>query len=161
TLNPPISQANSQQPIHITGNLSNMGNLSIPAAQLQLTVTVGDTTPPSALPTPPVALTTFYASSNGIAGMAQDPQGNVYVLDSTPDDKIFKVAPDKSSTLIKVLPSSATVNGTTFNFQPAGLARDPSGNLWIMASVRLLARLDTSGNFTYFDTGLPTLHNLD
>lgn len=160
TANPPIAQANANQPIHITGTVSNLGNLPVGAGELQLSITVNDTSASSAAPTPSVALGTLYAGP-AMAGAAKDAQGNIYVVGTFPDNRIMKIQPNKTSSVVKALPTSVVLAGVSTSIQPQDVAIDASGNFWVPSSSRWLVKVDPSGNLSYVDTGLSTLRNVD
>ncbi|HSN17568.1 MAG TPA: carboxypeptidase regulatory-like domain-containing protein, partial [Gammaproteobacteria bacterium] len=173
TLNPPITQANANQPIHVTGTVSNLGNLPVDAGMLQLSVSVGDNASATAAPTPPIALSTFYAEGDytGPVGGAKDAQGNMYVVDTYfggPTFKVHKIAPDGSSTLLATIPGSVTINGIRYGLndgarsvQPSDLAVDPSGNVWVLNSHNFIVKITPAGSLSYVDTGIPTLRYIE
>ncbi|CAI8837735.1 carboxypeptidase regulatory-like domain-containing protein [Methylocaldum szegediense] len=156
-LNPPITQADSNQPIAIDANVVNHGNLPIPAGPAELTVTLVN--PDDVPPPPPAASVKTLVSGAPLSsprGGVFDEAGNYYVVNNA-DRRVIKVAATGHAELLATLPS--TIDGVPIS--PVDLARDQAGALWILNSSKLVLKLGPDGSLSSRTTGLAAQYGID
>lgn len=157
TLNPPITQADSQQPIALGANLLNAGNLPIPAGPAELTVTLAN--PDNVPPPPPVAGVNTLHSGVPLAtprGGVFDEAGNYYVVNGS-DRRVIKIDPAGQAEILATLPSTLAGNSIV----PVDLTRDSVGALWILNSAQLVLKLAPDGTLSSRTTGLTSQTGFD
>jgi len=122
TPNPPLAQVGTQQPIQLTADLTNLGNQTIAAGNLNLAVTLENAdTSASNVGETSVKTLTSGSPFNQARGLVRDASGNLYTVNYG-DGKLLKIDPTGAISVLAVLPTSA---------YPAGLAMDSSGNFWM------------------------------
>lgn len=132
TLNPPLSQIGSNQPISIAANVSNMGNLPLSAGQLQLNVTLDDVASGSGSPATP-SVSNYFAGLPlaGPVGAGRDSEGNLYVADQGHCD-VVKIAPDKTATVFAKLNCWFGSGYNIYYSYVEDTHVDSSGNVWVL-----------------------------
>ncbi len=160
TLNPPIVQAGSSQPVSIAANVANHGNQPILPGQLELTVTL-ENSDSTSVPRAGASAERLLAGSplNYPVGAVYDPQGNLFLLNQV-DRRIIKVAPDGQSTVFATLPATHA-GPPSVNISPRDLVRDATGNLYVLSLEGPIYRLAPDGALTRQNTGIPFAYSLD
>ena len=151
TLDPPITQSGTSQPVHMTANLANLGNLPIPAGPVSLTVTLiapDSTSVPKAHITAGAPAVTG-TPLNGPVGAGMDAQGNYYTVNRN-DLRVLKVAPDGQVTVVTTLPSFLP-NPSVF-VGPVDLTLDTAGNIYVLNNSFEIFRIAPDGTFTRIRT---------
>lgn len=158
-MDPPITQAGSNQPISIGATLLNRGNLPLDAGTLKLTITLADTGV-GAVPPVYAGVSTF--SSNALLaaphGEQFDSLGNLYVVSNT-TASILKVAPDASVTLAAQLPANQSLGSGTF-LRPVDIGIDANGEFWVLNNSQFLFKVGPGNTFTSIATEMATQRGL-
>lgn len=120
---PPLAQAGASTPIALTGDVTNSGNVPLPAGELQLRVTLeaGDNSPAQAQVARRGTLATG-ALLRDTSRLIRDGQGNLYTLNLGAVGKLVKIDASGAQTVLATLAPGAT---------PSDLALDGAGNMWI------------------------------
>jgi sugar lactone lactonase YvrE len=121
-LDPPLTQAGAQTPIHITAKLDNLGNLPIPAGNAQLVVTLdhpGDSAEPARTIVKTWAKGSLLQSPYSLA---VDNAGNVYAINKNASpNNILKITPQGQQSIF------ATFSGTLLD-----LIVDTQDQIWVL-----------------------------
>ncbi|MGH8507042.1 MAG: carboxypeptidase regulatory-like domain-containing protein [Stenotrophobium sp.] len=124
TLNPPITQAGTAQPVSIKAAIGNHGNLDFPGGPLSLKVVLD--TPDTSVPsTTPATLKPIVSGNplSGPRGGIYDASGNFYVANYS-NRQVIKIAPDGSTSILATLPAG----------NPVDIALEPSGNVAVLTA---------------------------
>jgi uncharacterized protein (TIGR03437 family) len=101
------------------------------------------------------------ATFTHLEGVVADPQGNIYVVDTTtaaPGPSIRKITPDGTiATFFKAF-AVTTATFTTYSL-PGGLAADSKGNLYGLYSKGTIVRLNSDGTLTTLAGGISTIQS--
>ncbi len=138
-IDPPLTQAGTGQPVHFQGELTNTGNLPIPAGDYDLKVTLeaGDTLT-STQPRTDIRSLFNAAPLNRPRGATTDAAGNVYIANN--DGKILRLTPAGA------LEAAFTV---ATNVPLADVAVQSDGTLWAVAVTgSRLFRITPAGTVT-------------
>jgi sugar lactone lactonase YvrE len=155
TLDPPITQSGTGQPVHITANLANLGNLPVPAGPVSLSVTLVN---PDANGVPTAHITAGAPAAsgtplNGPVGAGMDAQGNYYAVNRN-DRRVFKVTPDGQMTVVTTLP--ATLSAPSDSIGPVDAVADSAGNVYVLNAFTEIIKVAPDGTFTRILTNLPS-----
>ncbi|HBK54747.1 MAG TPA: hypothetical protein DDZ76_00445, partial [Xanthomonadales bacterium] len=111
---PPLIQAGLGQQVNLSADLTNMGNQPIPAgnARLDITLVAQDDRPP--LPAKPVFDGSLIAGTplSRPTGIARDPDGNLYTLNTSPSPQLVRVRPDGTGEVLRALPTVSPGNAS-------------------------------------------------
>ncbi|HET9485199.1 MAG TPA: hypothetical protein VFO79_14655, partial [Xanthomonadales bacterium] len=137
---PPLVHAGSGTPVHITADLTNIGNETIPAGDVELAIVLDSVDPDG----PPTTRATARSVLTGTplatpAGLSRDAAGNLYVADSNPP-RVIRIAPDGSTSVYATLPAGTLV----------GTAVDGAGRVYAANSANKVYAVDTNGSVSSF-----------
>lgn len=134
TVNPPITQAGTSEPVSISALVGNRGNLDYPGGPARLSIVL-DTPDPSAPATTPASVEEVHAGAplNKPRGAATDAAGNLYTVDSG-SLGVLKIAPSGNVQVLATMPTA-----------PVDLALLPDGSLRVLTSNGSIYRVDNSG----------------
>jgi sugar lactone lactonase YvrE len=153
TADPPLAQAGAQTPISLTADLVNNGNLTLPAGDLQLRVTL-DAADTTVNQQTQVSLRSFSTGSplKSLTKLVADSQGNLYTVNQT-DGNVNKIDSVGVSSVVATLP----VYG-----QYSDLARDGLGNIWVTTLTNKLYKISPTGVTTTLTvSSLSQIHAID
>ncbi len=136
---PPLAQAGTSVPVHLSADLLNVGNESVPPGELSLSIVLqnADT---NTTTVPQVSASPIYSGSpfgNPRGGVVRDSTGNLLSVNQN-DRKLLRF--DPTTLAISVL---ATVPDV-----PVGVAIDRQDAVWVASSARRISRIDSAGNIT-------------
>ena len=155
--NPPLAQIDAKQPIHITADLTNVGNQPVPSGSLDISIILDNPdTQTSTMPRVAISPDATFASGaplTGARGLITDDQGNLYTVNSG-DSKLLQIATDGTMSVIATLPAGVIATDLT---------RDRDGNFWMPASSGLrLTEVTPAGVVTtYTLTTLTAITSID
>ncbi|MCL2297619.1 MAG: carboxypeptidase regulatory-like domain-containing protein, partial [Proteobacteria bacterium] len=135
--NPPLAQIDTQLPIQITVDLTNVGNQPIPPGSLDLRIVLDN--PDTQISTAPrTGVSPFVngAPLNNSRGLITDDEGNLYTINYHIDGKLIKIAVDGTMSVIATIPAAAYAND---------LARDGEGKFWIVGYYGRLYGVTSAG----------------
>jgi len=138
TPNPPIAQAGTDVPVHISADLVNVGNEAVPAGDIELSIVLQNADTDST--TVPQASASSWSSGTPFSnprGLVRDAQGNLFTVNAS-DRKVLRV--DGQTRAVSVL---ATVPDA-----PSGIALDAAGNLWIASTNKRISTVSPAGALT-------------
>ena len=122
---PPLAQIGTNQPIALSADLTNVGNLPINAGNLNLTIVLQNADTQSSTATQTSVQTfTSGAPMNNARGLVGDGAGNFFTINYN-DHKVIEVDASGTARVFATLPQGIGI--------PA-LGRDAQGNLWIGGS---------------------------
>lgn len=158
TLDPPITQVGTNQAVHMTANLTNMGNLPIAAGGLQLTVTLAnpDTSVSPSATTELLPGGTVGSPLAAPVGGGYDSQGNFYVVNRT-DRRVLKRTPDGQISTVVQLPTYLSSQYV----QPQDSKVDSAGNVYVLNSTSQIIEVTPSGSIIAIPTGLSSQLTFD
>jgi sugar lactone lactonase YvrE len=157
SVDPPITQAGSNQPITMKASVLNFGNLRIPAGQVQLNVILDN--PDLSVPSQgPATMETVFAGApmDQPVGGGYDSAGNFYVANRT-TRQIVRIAPNGTATVVTTLP--ALVSGNSVS--PRDLRVDSSDNIWVLNHAQALIKITPAGIQSTFNTGIFSQRHFD
>ncbi len=159
TLDPPITQAGTNQPVNMRASLFNQGNLDVGAGTAQLTVTIvqPDTSTPQTSQLVVQPLLSGPPLKN-IGGMVYDAQGIAYAINAG-DRKIIRIAPDGSSSIVVTLPQSFT--SPALSVVPVDLAMDRQGIFYVLNQSSEIFKVTPAGAITRIRTNLSAQRGID
>jgi sugar lactone lactonase YvrE len=138
TPDPPLAQAGTNVPVHITANLINVGNEAVPAGPLNLSVVLQnadqDTSTVPQTNVTPIASGTPYANARGLVG---DAQGNLYTVNSS-DRKVLRI--DAQTHAAGVLATALDA--------PSGIAVDAGGTVYVASTAKRISVISPAGAVT-------------
>lgn len=125
-LDPPIAQAGTNSPVAIKADVGNLGNVVVPAGDLQLKVTLEhpDTNVNPAIQTSLSSIVSG-APLSGSRGMARDSAGNLFVANSA--GTIVKITPGGAASVHYTIVSNALPSLSDVTI-------DAQGTLWLVNS---------------------------
>ncbi|MEO8751073.1 MAG: carboxypeptidase regulatory-like domain-containing protein [Casimicrobiaceae bacterium] len=152
TLDPPITQSGSNQPIRLTAIVANRGNATIPAGQVELSVTLlapepgdGESARVELLPG---------VIRGGLVqaplGAGYDAQGNYYLVNRD-DRRVIRISPSNAITVVATLPASFT--SPNVNVFPMDAKVDAAGNVYVLNQASEIFTVSPTGAFSRKATG--------
>ena len=160
TLDPPIAQAGTATPVHVTASVRNSGNEPIAPATATVTLTLANVDPnaPSNASATLIPGSLFGSPLNQPVGGGYDSAGNFYTV-NTADRLITRMAVDGSVTTLGTVP--ATVPGTGTPVNPTDATVDPAGNVYVLNASADIVKFDTSHTFSRVVTGVSSQLGFD
>ena len=150
---PPLAQAGTDVPVHLSADLLNVGNEPVPAGALKLSIVLQNADNDSST-VPQVGVTALlsgapYANPRG--GLLRDSNGNLLSVNQS-DRKLLRMDPQTLAvTVLATVPD-----------QPAGIAIDVDDRVWIASGARRITSVDTAGLVTSFNAArVTTLTGID
>lgn len=138
TPNPPLAQAGTNVPVHLSANLINVGNEAVPAGQLDLSIVLQnadeDTSTVPHTNVTPIASGTPYANARGLV---RDGQGNLYTVNSS-DRKVLRI--DAQTHAASVLATALDA--------PTGIAVDADGTVYVASNAKRISVISPAGAVT-------------
>ncbi|HEX9367799.1 MAG TPA: hypothetical protein VF921_14305, partial [Vicinamibacterales bacterium] len=138
TVDPPIVQAGLSQAVHVTADITNFGNLPLPAGPLQLTATLTTPDPSVGAAAQGVFLPGELVGTplNNPIGAGFDAQGNFYTVNKVADTgvnpsyKVFRIAAADGQ--VKTYQLLATLSSPTLTVTPQDAVVDAAGNVYVL-----------------------------
>jgi hypothetical protein len=132
---PPITQLASQQPVHLTAQVANRGNLDLAGGTVTAKVTLKN---PGYQATNPAVDVQTLAQGNGLnypKGIDRDSAGNIYAVNYT------------AGTLSRIDPVAGTVTQIAAGFSlPVDVDVAPNGDIYVLNSSSSYERLESLAN---------------
>ncbi len=138
--NPPLVQVGTGTPVHLSAELTNFGNLPIPAGDVKLQVILENAdTQTSTVPRVGVTQAFGGAPLNNAQDMVRGPDGDYFVLNSG-DRNIIRITPQNVASIYATLPA---------NFVGDSLAVAADGTLYAASSIsRFIYRVGPDGTIS-------------
>jgi len=138
TPDPPLAQAGTNVPVHISADLINVGNEAVPAGPLDLSIVLQnadqDTSTVPQTNVTPIASGTPYSNARGLVG---DAQGNLYTV-NTGDRKVLRIdAQTHAASVLATAPDA-----------PAGIAVAGDGTVYVASTAKRISVISPVGAVT-------------
>ncbi|HEU4613998.1 MAG TPA: carboxypeptidase regulatory-like domain-containing protein, partial [Kofleriaceae bacterium] len=148
---PPLAQAGTNVPVHISADLLNIGNEPVPAGQLDLSIVLQnadqDTSTVPQTSVMPLASGAPFSNSRGLVA---DAQGNLYTVNS-----------NRTVVRIDAQTHAASVIATALD-APSGIAVAGDGTVYVTSTAKRVSVVSPAGVVTSFNVGrITTLTAID
>ena len=146
---PPIAQLAANRPIEIAAEVSNRGNLVIPATTVTATVALKNSSPQQRRDLFELSIFTQDERLDSTQGMDVDSAGNIYTATSN------------SNTVHKISPNGIVTEFATGFLRPIDIDIDQEDNVYVLNTNTSFVRITPDGDRTVVQTGLNTQNGIE